>query len=154
MKIERSLPRLEEARLRELEGLIGSPLPADYRAFLLAHNGGKPSPSGFRFDKKGRGYSESSVEWLYGIQDGGEYFNSLELRYRGYKGRMPPTIIPIGSDPGGNQVCISIAGPDLGHVYFWDHEREADTDEDEEPGYDNLYFVADSFSSFLTGLFD
>jgi hypothetical protein len=154
MKFERSLPCLEEVKLREVEQLIGSPLPADYRAFLLTHNGGKPSLTGFRMEREGRGYSESSVAWLYGIQDGGEFFNSFELHYRGLRGRMPAHIIPIGSDPGGNQICISVAGPDLGRVYFWDHEKEADPDEDEEPGYDNLYFVANSFSDFLNGLFD
>lgn len=152
MRIENSLPRLEETRLRQFEALIGAPLPADYRAFLLAHNGGKPNPSGFRFLKSDKTYSESSVAWLYGLQDGGEYFNSLELRYRGYKGRMPATILPIGSDQGGNQICISIT--DVGHIYFWDHEREADLDEEENPSYDNLYFIADSFSKFLIDCFD
>jgi hypothetical protein len=105
-------------------------------------------------EREGRGYSESSVEWLYGIQEGGEFFNSFELHYRGSRGRMPPNIIPIGSDPGGNQICISVSGPDQGHVYFWDHEKEADPDDNEEPGYDNLYFVAHSFSDFLNGLFE
>jgi hypothetical protein len=59
MKIEDSLPPLQEAKLVEMERLIGSPLPADYRSFLLAHNGGKPFPSGFRFEREERGYSES-----------------------------------------------------------------------------------------------
>lgn len=154
MKIERSLPPLEEAKLKEMERVIGSPLPPDYRAFLLRYNGGQPFPSGFRMKREGRGYSESCVAWLYGIQDGGEFFNSFEFHYRSCLGRMPPNIVPIGSDPGGNQICISIAGRDLGHVYFWDHEREADPDEGEEPGYDNLYFVADSFSAFLASLSD
>ena len=35
-----------DADVRELEVSVG-PLPADYRAFLLEHNGGRPEPDEF-----------------------------------------------------------------------------------------------------------
>ena len=37
-------------------------------------------------------------------------------------------------------------------IYFWDHEMEAD--EDEEPTFENVYLVAESFMVFLQSLKD
>ena len=64
--------------------------------------------------------------------------------------RMPEELVPIAHDPGGNQICIAVAGPKTGAVYFWDHEEEAD--DDETPGYDNVYLIANSFNEFLNSL--
>jgi hypothetical protein len=66
------------------------------------------------------------------------------------KDRMPPDVLPIGLDPFGNFICLGVSGPNRGKVYWWFHEEEAD--EGELPGYDNIYFVAHSFTELLDNL--
>ncbi len=82
------------------------------------------------------------------IQEG-EY-SDLRHHVNVFRDRVPANLLPIARDPGGNLICLSIAGSDRGKVYFWDHEEEAE--EGETPGYDNVYFVADSFDDLLHNL--
>jgi cell wall assembly regulator SMI1 len=152
LRITDSLPPVSQEELREVEASIGYPLPDQYRRFLLSHNGGRPQSVSFRFERKPGEYADSVVHWFYGIKAGSEFFINFERHYRILKDRMPPNIIPIASDPGGNQICISVSGSDAGFVYFWDHERESDPEEDESPSYDNLYPIGTSFNEFLGGL--
>lgn len=63
---------------------------------------------------------------------------------------MPKNLLPIGEDPGGNVVSLSVSGPDKTKVYFCEHEREAE--EGDAPNYDNVYFIANSFDDFLDNL--
>jgi hypothetical protein len=37
-------------------------------------------------------------------------------------------------------------------ILYWDHEEEAD--EGEEPTYDNVYLIANSFTDFINGLYE
>jgi cell wall assembly regulator SMI1 len=154
VQIWESLAPLSEEKLCEVENRMGFRLPTAYRSFLLKYNGGKPKPAGFRFDKETDRYNDSEINFFYGIQENAEYHINFERNCRMSEGRMPSNIIPIASDPFGNRICISISGEDCGHVYFWDHEREADPDEDEVPDYSNLHLIATSFDQFLASLFD
>ncbi|OJV94841.1 MAG: hypothetical protein BGO39_34035 [Chloroflexi bacterium 54-19] len=132
-----------ESDVREFESLIKSRLPEDYRAFLLAHNGGEPDPEVF-FINESQG--DDILAKFYGLYKEPKY-SSLAWCFETYRGRMPSNIIPIGTDPGGNQVCLSIGGSDYGAIYFWDHEGIGET-----PPYENLYLLAPNFSAFLDGL--
>ncbi len=69
---------------------------------------------------------------------------------KNYSGRIPNSFFPIAYDSCGNLICIPVKGPDRGKVYFWDHEMEAA--DDEEPSYDNLTLIADSFEDFFNSL--
>ena len=123
-------------------------LPDEYRAFLKSHNGGRPKPSGFWFQTP-RGKVRSSIDWFLAIYNG-EYDN-WETYYHTFKVhqvRMPPELVPIAHDAGGNQICIDVSKR-VGAVYFWDHEEEADV-----PDYSNVYLIAASFSEFLDSLHD
>jgi hypothetical protein len=59
-------------------------------------------------------------------------------------GVMPPDMLPIGCDGGGNQMCICISGTNPDKVYFWYHD-EAGSPFD----YSCLYLIADSFDEFM-----
>ena len=61
-------------------------------------------------------------------------------------GRWPARFLSIAIDDCGNRFCLSLGEPDCGSVYFWDHEEEAE--DDEEPTELNLYHLADSFGEF------
>ena len=147
MQVEQSneFGPLDSARLRQFEARLGTILPEDFRAFLLAHNGGRPVPSDFLISAE---EGESSLHHTYGLHDGPDYFR-LDDTWESYRGRMPATLLPIADDPGGNAICIGLHGAERGRVYFWDHELE-----EEAPSWRNVVEVAPSFGAFLDGLFD
>jgi len=149
MKIEDSNKYgvLDQKRLTQFERRLGCTLPAEYRRFLIDHNGGKPLPCDFRISAD---QGENSLHHVYGLHDGPIYL-SLEEAFNTYKGRMPKTMIPFADDPTGNAICLGVGGDDLGKVFFWDHELEAE--EVDQPFYGNTSVIADSFGTFLNGLF-
>ncbi len=138
---------LSEADLQALESRLAFPLPNEYRQFLLAHNGGRLNPAEFHFKNQTGPYTDSCVDSFYAVYDGDH--NNFEKIYLFCKaeGLFPPHIIPIADDPGGNIICLSVSGPDMNSVYFWDHEGI-----DEYGKQANLHLIADSFSEFLLGL--
>src|SRR4051794_11646457 len=97
--IERAESALSEERLAAVESYIGARFPDQYRQFLLRNNGGKPTPSGFRFNK-GTRTSDSLVDWFLAIYDG-EYdnFEAYFKTYRVDQARLPNNLIPIAHDP-------------------------------------------------------
>jgi len=149
IQISDSYPPLIKADIAELERKLGISFPFDYKNFLLAHNGGHPTPDSFSIKGEAEG-SKSMIQGFFGIQ-AGEYDNLFDTMQR-YHSRVPANFLPIAYDPGGNLICLSVAGEDMGKVYFWDHEEEAE--EGEPPSYDNVYFVADSFNDLLNSLTD
>ena len=126
-----------EQRVSEFEREIGYTLPSDYRDYLLLHNGGTPSPYHFDFGD-GDG---SLVNNMNGLHDGPSY-SRLDHARNSYRGRIPDHLLPIGYDPGGNEVCLGLCGEHRGRVYFWDHESGA------------LEEIAPSFTAFLDGLYE
>jgi cell wall assembly regulator SMI1 len=141
-------PPITEQDVLRLEQELGASFPEDYRAFLLAHNGGYPEPGDFDIPGESVPESGSTVDWFLTLEAGAH--NDLRHELDVYRGRVPPSLLPIAFDPGGNLICLGLSGEHRGVVYFWDHELEAE--EDEEADFRNVYFVADSFSRFLDSL--
>lgn len=138
-----------ERQLAEVEKKIGRRLPPDYRAFLLEHNGGYPEPDGFPIPGLGAG-ADGMVDRFLAVYEGDED-NLLEY-VETYRGRVPEGFLPVAHDPGGNLICLALAGAEAGRVFFWDHEEEAE--EGEPPTRENVYEIAASFTEFLNGLRD
>ena len=107
-------------RIQSLEERLGIRLPTAYKAFLLSSNGGRPYP--FVFDYTGTdGRTNSSVvDRFLSINDDEQGDDSFELEYKYHAetGRIPRHVAPIGRDPGGNLICISMAPNDNGAIYF------------------------------------
>jgi len=61
--------------------------------------------------------------------------------------QIPPELLPIAPDPGGNLICLGIAGDVVDKVYFWDHEREGHPTD-----WSNIDLIADSFDAFFARL--
>jgi hypothetical protein len=123
-------------------------LPLEYRNWLLKYNGGSPRPRVFRAGSGPEQWT-SCVAWFYAIYEG--RLSNLEREITTFKikeTRIPKDLIPIADDPGGNQICLGYEGPNLGKVFFWDHERECDG------SYDNCYLIANSFNEFIASLKD
>jgi cell wall assembly regulator SMI1 len=140
-------PKLSHQDIERAEHRLKITLPTDYKEFLLTHNGGRLEPNRFPI-RSNRSDTHGILNWLFGVREHGQY--SLVDEAMRFQGRVPPDLLPIGEDPGGNLICLAIAGPNRTRIYFWTHEEEVD--EDETPGYDNVYFVANSFTDLLERL--
>ena len=55
--------------------------------------------------------------------------------------------MPIAGDSGGNQYVLIVEGDKAGQIFFWNHE-----DETEPPSYENMSFIAASFTEFTEKL--
>jgi hypothetical protein len=147
MQVERSnaFGPVEPARLRAFEARIGAALPEDYRAFVLAHNGGCPVPCDFLISAA---EGESSLHHTYGLHDGPAYLR-LDDALDSYGPQLPEGLLPIADDPGGNAICLGLVGAARGRVYFWDHETGS-----EPPSWGDVIEMAPSFTAFCAGLSD
>jgi cell wall assembly regulator SMI1 len=129
-------PVASESALRDFEATIGSELPADYREFLLQHNGGQPEDGVFSVPSWGT----SVVQEFFGLgitRPG----SSIEAALESVEEVLPEGVIPIGCEPGGVFLCIDLLGSKRGHIYLADFASS-----------DKLYEVAPSFASFLATL--
>lgn len=139
--------------LAKLEGMLGGPLPDDYRQFLLRCNGGYvggalwykgPTPAGESAD--------TGVQHIGGFRE--ESYFSLKWAIGCYDSRIPKELMWIMDDPFGNAICLGVRGTHRGRVYFWDHEREPDPNrwDRQVETAKNVRLLANSFSEFVTGL--
>jgi hypothetical protein len=148
MEMTKTGPAMNESELAGFEAKIGHSLPLKYREFLLKYNGGKPVPDFFQVPEWE--YEETYVTEFKGLANG----KSVDLAglYDLLDGRLPKGFIAIGSDPGGNQILISLSGPTKGKIYFFDHENEPSEATDDVDDYPNIYLVANDFTEFLNNL--
>lgn len=132
--------QIDEATVTEFEMRNGIVLPADYRAFLIAHHGGVPDPSFYWIVP---GEWGSGIESLYGFGKDGfllqQYFDN-----RGSIG-LTLDMLAIGDDGCGGILALAIAGKCCGQVFYVDHEIAPG-----EAGHERL--LASSFTEFLEGL--
>lgn len=141
-----------EAAVLAFEQSIGAILPDDYRAFLVACNGGFLSGTlGFEaVDPSGEPLGVS-IHHIGGMR--AENHFSLSWARAIYRGRIPDDLLWIMDDPCGNAICLGLRGTYTGKVYFWDHENEPDDDWDgdvESAG--NITCLADRFADFIAAL--
>jgi hypothetical protein len=146
--------------LQNIEEIQNCKLPEDYKKFLLSHNGGKPLWSTFDIKNcflNGEPIG-SSVRFFYGIcLDTKSIMHLYDIfdNIKCYNNRVPNELLPIGTDSFGNNICLCIKGDNYGKIYFWDHEGEAAAfDPHKSPWWDNVYFIADSFTDFIKGLYN
>ncbi|ASU82139.1 SMI1/KNR4 family protein [Nocardiopsis gilva YIM 90087] len=127
-----------------LEQHVGSPIPPAFRAFLGANNGGQPYPNYLRTNH------DVSVHLFLGIGHKWEPYFDIYRYLRVYSDRVIPRFLPVATDEGGNLLYLSCNDSDYGHVYFWDHELEAE--DDAPPTTENITFVAPDFRVFFDNL--
>lgn len=127
-------------QIAALEAHIGHPLPADYRAFLLEHNGGRPELSRCAVITD-IGVHDTPVHCLFPsrelalgtveVNSGEELrtwpvhcaWDDLQHDLREvYQTELEHPLLPIGTDGSGSYYCVTLAGPEAGAVVFLDHE--------------------------------
>jgi cell wall assembly regulator SMI1 len=133
-------PTLTEDEVKNFESGLGVALPADYRAFLLAHNGGTPTPD--TIDVPPLLESPTDVQVLFGI--GRKVMSSdLSWNLQAFADRWPKrSALPIACDSGGNLFCLELSGSNLGRVIYYDLNAPVCTGS----------VVAPTFQSFLNRL--
>lgn len=139
-------PPIDAQAVDEFERYLGMSLPADYRRFVLEHNGGKPTPADFLISVA-KGWD--TIDYFLGLKADRDIF-SLEEAAKYRKDHLPANMIAIAFDPGPNAICLSTMGADFGKVYFWDAGFEVVG----APDYSNQYLLADSFDEFLSKLYE
>lgn len=136
-------PAIRVATVEAFEQTIGHPLPADYRTFLIESNGGVPVQDHIPSN------ADVGIDAFFSL-DSNDPDYGMAPHLAVYADRYPATMLPIASSVGSNLILIDVAGDDIGSVWFWDHEAEAD--EGEPPRTDNITKLADDFDSFLDQL--
>ncbi|TXT34253.1 MAG: hypothetical protein FD138_1705 [Planctomycetota bacterium] len=131
---------LDERTVANFETRNGIELPADYRAFLLAHHGGVPDPNFYWVVDGDWG---SGIESFYGFgQDG--YLLQQYLDGRESIG-VAKDLLAIGDDGCCSLLAIGIVGPCRGQVFYIDHEFVPSVPK-------HVCFLASSFTEFLERL--
>lgn len=151
IKIIESKESTNIEEIRKFEKLIGAELPKDYVDFILRYNGGHPIADTYDLiEPINENETFSGIEWFYPF--GEQYKNNVIRYYSLFKDRLPNDFIRIASASCGNDICICVRGENYGKVYLWDHENEAP--EGQEPWYDNVYLIANSFTEFMDKLYE
>jgi cell wall assembly regulator SMI1 len=153
MKLDDTGPPLTEIALAKLEEQLELKLPQDFRAFLLESNGGYLE-EGLTVDFVETGYETVTStlinEFYYlGSSTDRSFSNIASEHVRLIENDLiPPSLIPVATDAGGNYILLCVSGDDYGHVYFANHELE-----DPETGYLVMSSIADSFTEFIDMLY-
>lgn len=147
--IRRCAAPLSEADVALFESRAGLSLPDEYRAFLLATNGGVPRRNRFSHRNKKGQKRETWVRHFYPLGREGLAdldFTDLESALRCRPAGLPAGLLPAGAAYFlGNEgaVCVACDGPDRGQVFF---RPEV------EASKPNLYYVAMDWATFLDGM--
>lgn len=127
-------PTIAESDLSQFEAKWKNELPTAYRAFLLRTNGGTTK--------------SKSTYFCVDSSTGSDLRKQIET----YRERIPKDVLPIARDWGGNLFLLCFRGKDLGKIFRWSHEEEAD--EGEKPSRRNVKLVAKDFAAFVKSLDD
>ena len=140
---------LEERHLAGAEQLLGVLFPLDYRECLRRNHGAAPNPAGFLVSSsdKERPYG-SGVGVLLTIDPYAPENLFATLSHLAADKQLPPGVIPIADDGGGDMVCLDYRATPTGatpSIVYWSHELEGD---------EALTPLASTFTEFLQLLED
>src|SRR4051812_18841744 len=109
-------PIMDEDLLR-VEQAIGRPLPEQYGAFLLAHNGGRPQPN--LIDIEDAHFGGADIQVFHGLDtqiESSDLMWNLDI----LEGCKENHLLPIACDSFGNIFMLVLAENDYGHVLYFD----------------------------------
>jgi hypothetical protein len=143
-----------ETEITEFEALLGHALPKDFREFLSISGGGfmELQPSFYWPDGNWAG----RVHTIGGLRnDDPDY--SLKAQWSEPAWKLPAGFLWILRDTGGNPIVLALSGPEVGQVFFVDHEVAPDDDEwdgtlSQALEYGYLLPLASSFAAFVSGI--
>lgn len=151
IKVEECKTQCTIEQIREFEQFIHKALPQDYIDFLLQYNGGHPIQDTYDLIEPINGKDEvADIAWFFAIYDGD--VSNLHKEYLESITSIPRDFLAIAYGSGGDLICINLGKDKYGKVYFWDVHDQAP--HGEEPWYDNIYLIANSFKEFIDKLYE
>ena len=148
-KQDKNSTLLSESLCNSFEQNYSVKLPAEYKSFLSETlNGGVLTctddtiylPDG----------SCTEIQLFRGIGADDSY--SMEEAISGLGAEsIPVGMVPIANDSGGNFFFLETSGENIGSVYFFDHEQQANAPPTAENN-PSLTFLANSFTDFLESI--
>ncbi len=154
---------VNESDINSLERKLGIQLPPRLRSYYLHWNGGLPclvemalSKSVWIrlfWNKDAKASTSGPAADLNGLFEinstpGMDFYRT----WNDFKDRIPHDLLCFARNSGGSLFLIGIKEFNLGKIFFWDRDYEADIDAGEISNYDNIAFVANSFTEFLLAL--
>ncbi len=137
--------------IEDFENKYGILLPDDYKQFLLSKNGGKTEQRRFKTnDTTKKGVITSSVSMFFPLSIENEINLEEKLRSYNLMQVVPSNFLPIGIDPAGSLICLSIDGKERGSVYHCDMDY---FEEDNELREEYIRLISKSFSEFVDNLY-
>jgi cell wall assembly regulator SMI1 len=140
MMIENNGPQVNADDIKALEVELGATLPAAYREFLMAYNGGSPTPD--TIDVPGASGTPTDVQVFFGI---GRSAATSDLRWNLTLVRErcnDRDLLPIACDSGGSIFCFKLENGAASAVVYCDFGTPEC----------RLYPVAPNFSDFVASL--
>ncbi len=141
-----------ESQIKSLEKQNGSPLPDEYRQFLLSTNGGRPNPDCVAVPGMA-GIANVGVGALFHLRPSQPGGDELTYELANIGNLLPAGHLPIAGSS--DVFTLSLRPKTFGCVYWWFHETE-EVDDDGNYLESAGYLLAGSFDEFLTriaGLF-
>lgn len=140
MRIEDEGPQIGPEDITAIESELDAKLSAEYRDFLLRHNGGVPTPDAVEVPAAPR--MPTDVQVLFGIRRSIEASNLL-WNLSLIVDRCPDRhILPIACDSGGNLFCLKVERAVAADLVYCDLESPECA----------FYPVAQTFGKFLSSL--
>lgn len=143
--MEKRGPVVTEADVAAFEKEIGYRLPDDYRAFVLAVNGGRLDSKNARFDR-------GTVNWLLSLRETDDDATSLEERY---DLEPAPQLLFVGYDGFGCRLLVALDEEHRGEVWYFDRLNERPADANPRVAWyerRDMKKLAGTWSAFLESL--
>jgi hypothetical protein len=140
--IRNSEQQLTEPELQEFEKTYDIILPADYRQFILRHNGGTAAKEFYKIDDGFPGDDDGVYLAVFrSIKYGTVTVDAAIRNFKVLENLIPQHFIPVTDDIAGNPICISFNKDEFGRVYIVYLDLGG-----------SVRFVADSFIALLNGI--
>jgi hypothetical protein len=144
-----------EDDVRLFERYLGHGLPADYRAFLLAVNGGYASSSYCVFTlRRGGRHDESVLNTLYSLNATEDDLTAAQKHYNP-DAALPKGLLQIGYDGMGGRIVLPLSGPHRGEVWYLDTEDDSEDWPSTRSDWferSDVWKIAGSFREFMDSL--
>lgn len=145
--------------VKNVEQELNINFPLDYIECVMKNNGAHVSPEVFEVEGKRKVFG---TLLSYDMDDDE---NIIEV-FDDYKDTLPAELVPFAFDPAGNLICFDYKNDKNNPVVvFWEHENAGEkemlmqeeglTEEQvEERARENVFYIADTFTDFLSKLHD
>ncbi|OLF48665.1 hypothetical protein BU202_02020 [Streptococcus cuniculi] len=133
---------LNDLEISKLEQIVAVCFPEDYKSFLVQTNGGIPK-EGYLALKASTLEEDLLINSFLGVNED-DNFDFVGWNEE-YGDELPDSTFIFGIEYGGGMFIHITEGEDKG-VYFWDSNWSFPESSEDE----NVYFLADSFSDFLS----